>query len=74
MAKDPLVVKRYPNEKKYQKDAKKMSKRGYEVFDVKTENQGRGCLRWGLFGVFAFALKPKHEYVVTYKLVDSITA
>ena len=63
-----LVVKRYKNERQYQRDARKMQAKGYEVVSVTAENQGRGCASWALLGVFALLTKPQNELVVTYRL------
>lgn len=67
--KPPILVERYMSEKEFQKKSAKVLARGYEVQNVVTEEKGRGCLKWGLFGIFAFAFKPKHELVVTYRLI-----
>lgn len=69
--KDPIVVKRYDSENKYQKDANKMLDKGYKVTDVTVEDAGRGCLSWGLLGIFNFLRKSKKEYVVTYGLHEA---
>lgn len=71
MAKKQIIVKRYKSEKAYQRDARRMQKRGYEVVSVTTENVGRGCLSWALLGIFALLRKPKSELVVTYQLTAS---
>ena len=68
--KDPVVVERYDSEKAYQKDANKMARKGYVVDNVVTKEKGKGCLSWGLLGIFNIFRKKKHEYVVTYKLQD----
>ena len=60
-------MKRYKNEKAYKKDANKMLKRGYEVADMQVEDTGRGCLKWGCLGIFAFLFPSRKEYVVTYR-------
>jgi hypothetical protein len=71
MAKDRVLVRRYKDEKEYQKDANKMAKQGYVVDSVVTENLGRGGCRWLAFGLFNFLSKPKHVLVVTYRLAEA---
>lgn len=72
MAKQKLIeVKRYKTEKEYQKDARKMTERGYEVQSVVSEQPRSGCARWFTIGLFAAIFKPKPELVVTYRLVTA---
>lgn len=66
--KQPIQVKRYRNEKEYQKDAAKMLKNGYEVQSVVSEQPRSGCGRILTIGLFAAIFKPKPELVVTYKM------
>lgn len=68
MAPAPIQVKRYQNEKAYQKDAAKMLKKGYEVQNVVSEQPRSGCGRILTIGLFAAIFKPKPELVVTYRL------
>lgn len=67
--KDPLVVKRYKDQKEYQKDAGKMTAQGYDIQSVVSEQPRSGCGRFvALGGIGALVFKPKPELVVTYKL------
>lgn len=68
MAKQAIVIKRYKNDKEYQKDANKMGKKGYEVQSVTSEQPRSGCARWLTIGIFAAIFKPKPVLVVTYRL------
>lgn len=68
MAKKTIEVKRYKNEKEYQKDAGKMAAKGYEVQSVVSEQPRSGCGRMLTIGIFAAVFKPKPELVVTYRL------
>lgn len=68
MAKKTVVVERYENEKAYQRDANRKAKQGYVVDSVIGEEQKKGCLSWGLLGVFNIFRKNKTELVVTYRL------
>jgi hypothetical protein len=70
MAQQAIIVKRYKNEKLYQKDAAKMTKKGYEVQSVTSEQPRSGCARWMFIGIFAAIFKPKPELVVTYRLIN----
>lgn len=62
----PIVVKRYKNQRAYQVDAVRMAKRGYEVANTVSEVQRSGCLRTLLFG---FLFPPKPQLIVTYRLI-----
>lgn len=69
VADKPFQVKRYRNEKEYQKDAGKMLGNGYEVQSVVSEQPRSGCGRFvALGGIGAIIFKPKPELVVTYRL------
>lgn len=68
MAKKAIEVKRYKDEKEYQKDANKMLAKGYEVQSVISEQPRSGCARWMTIGIFAAIFKPKPVQVVTYRL------
>ena len=66
-----IVVKRYKTEKLYQKDARRMLKRGYCVQSVISEQPRAGCGRILTLGFFALLFKPKPELVVTYHLTPA---
>jgi hypothetical protein len=69
MAGKAVIVKRYQNEKEYQKDAGKMAAKGYEVASVVSEQPRSGCGRFvALGGIGALIFKPKPVLVVTYRL------
>lgn len=63
-----IVVKRYKNERDYQRDAQRMSKRSYHVVSVTSEKPRAGCLRIVSLGLFTLIFPPKPELVVTYSL------
>lgn len=72
MAKKAAVqVRRYKDEKAYQKDAAKLARQGYEVASVVSEQPRSGCGRILAIGLFAAIFKPKPELVVTYRLIES---
>ena len=64
----PIVVKRYKNERDYQRDAQRWAKRGYTVSHVISEKPRAGCLRIVSLGIFTLLFPPKSEFVVTYSL------
>lgn len=69
MSNKPIQVKRYRDEKQYQKDAAKMAAKGYEIQSVVSEQPRSGCGRFiALGGIGAIIFKPKPELVVTYRL------
>lgn len=68
MSNKPIQVKRYKNEKEYQKDAAKLAAKGYEIQSVVSEQPRAGCGRILTIGLFAAIFKPKPELVVTYRL------
>lgn len=66
-----IEVKRYQDDKAYQRDAGKMTARGYEVQSVTSEQPRSGCGRIiALGGIGALLFKPKPELVVTYRLTS----
>lgn len=67
----PIVVKRYDNEKEFQRDASKMQKRGYKIIDVKQEEQGYGCAAIFTLGLIALLTKRPVEYMVTYQRIEN---
>jgi hypothetical protein len=68
MAKKTIVVKRYKSDREYQRDAARMTRDGYVVQGITSEQPRSGCGRWLTIGVFALIFKPKPELVVTYAL------
>jgi hypothetical protein len=63
-----IEVRRYKNEKEYQKDAGKWAKRGYNVLHVVSEQPRSGCARIVMLGgIGALFFKPKPVFVVTYQ-------
>lgn len=65
---DTIVVKRYKNEKDYQKDAGRMSKRGYKVVSTISEQQRRSLFTVIMTGFLALLFPKKPQLVVTYTL------
>lgn len=64
-----IQVRRYPNERVYQRDAQKWAKRGYRVVSVTSEAPRSGCMRFIMLGgIGALVLRPKPVLVVTYQL------
>ena len=71
MAQKAIEVRRYRDDKAYQKDAAKMLGKGYEVQGVTSEQPRSGCGRFiALGGIGALIFKPKPELVVTYRLMS----
>jgi hypothetical protein len=66
MALKPIVIKRYKNEREYQRDAQKMTRRHYRIQSVVSEQQRNGFMRLLLIGFF---FPPKAQLIVTYSLV-----
>lgn len=67
--KPSIIVRRYPNERKYQSDARKLAKRGYRVASVTSEAPRSGCGRIIMLGgIGALVFRPKPVLVVTYQL------
>jgi len=67
-----IVVKKYKYEREYEKDARKMQKRGYEVVNVVSKRPRPGVFRATTAlmtgGVSNLLYKPPAELVVTYRL------
>lgn len=63
-----ILVKRYKDERAYQKDAQRMVRRGYKVTSVTSEMQRAGCARILTLGIFTLLFPPKPQLVVTYIL------
>ena len=66
MAKKNTIVKTYKNEKEYQKDVGKMSKKGYAPLSVVSHKPHTSGCRY-ILGGFLFGRK-KPVIVVTYQL------
>lgn len=62
----PIVVKRYKDERAYQRDAQRWVRRGYKVSHVISEKPRAGCARILTLGLFTLLFPPKSELVVTY--------
>lgn len=65
---DAIVIKRYKNEKEYQKDAKGMNKRGYKIVSVVSEQKRRSLFTVVMTGFLALLFPRKPELIVTYTL------
>jgi hypothetical protein len=61
-----IVVKRYKNEREYQRDAQKMARKKYKIQSVVSEQQRSGLMRLFLIGFF---FPPKAQLIVTYSLL-----
>jgi len=68
MAPKTIVVKRYPNERDYQRDAQKMARKNYKVVSVTSDKPRAGCMRILTLGIFTLIFPPKTELVVTYSM------
>jgi len=62
-----MKVKVYKNNKRYERDAKKLGKKGWKVISVVQEKRSAGLGRWALIGIFAPLFPPKPVLVVTYE-------
>lgn len=69
MRKKQQIVKRYENEKKYQRDANKQAKRGYRIVNTVSHKPHTSGCRY-LMGGFLFGRK-KPVMIVTYRLDGS---
>ena len=63
-----VLVKRYANERQFERDARELAKQGYVVTDVATKQPRIGLMRIILLGFFALLFKPKAQIIVTYQL------
>jgi hypothetical protein len=63
-----IVVKRYKNEKEYQKDVLGMDKRGYKVISVAVQQPRRSLFTVVMTGFLALLFPRRPELVVTYSL------
>lgn len=63
-----IVVKRYKNDKEYERDAGRMNKRGYKVVTVTSERPRRSYVTVILTGFIVLLFPRKAQYVVTYSL------
>lgn len=61
-----LEVKLYKNQKAYERDARKMTKKSWRVESVTTQQGGRSKKSWLGLGLFNFVRKQKTHYTVTY--------
>jgi len=66
-----VLVKRYTNERQFERDARELAKRGYVVTDVATRQPRSGLMRIILLGFFALLFKPKGQIIVTYRLTTA---
>lgn len=62
-----VKVKTYKNAKEFDKDAKRMSRAGWQVVQVTNQQPRPGIGRIALLGIFAGVFKPKPVLVVTYQ-------
>ena len=62
-----VKVKTYKNTKEFDRDAKRMSKGGWQVVQVTNQQPRPGIGRIFLLGIFAGVFKPKPVLVVTYQ-------
>jgi hypothetical protein len=67
--KQQVIVKRYKNEKEFQKDANKMAKKGYYPDGVNIDHNRGSMVTKGFFTPLN-VFKGKHEPVVTYRLAE----
>ena len=63
-----IIVKRYKDERAYQRDAQRWARRGYKVANVTSEKPRAGCGRILTLGLLTLIFPPKPEFVVTYSL------
>lgn len=61
----------YHDEKAMRRGIRKMEKAGWEVVSVNAIERGRGFVKGCLFGLFAFLMKPPHDYQVTFHKAKS---
>lgn len=61
-----VIVEKYEDQKRYEKDAGRKASAGYEIAHVGSEPRRRGCIRFALFGFLN--PKPQPWIVVTYRL------
>jgi hypothetical protein len=63
-----IVVKQYRSQKEYEKDAKRMRKRGYRVSNTVVERPRSSCARVIALGfIGALVFRPKSVLIVTYE-------
>lgn len=63
------MVRTYKNSGDFQKDAKKLSKKGWSVLSTTEHQPSSGIGRKMTIGLGALVIKPKKEIVVTYSRV-----
>lgn len=61
-----IIVKRYKNEREYQRDAQKWIRRGYSVTNVVSQTPRRSFFGFLMLGLFS----RKPELIVTYSLAS----
>ena len=64
----PIIVKSYDKDKRFQRDATRMAKRGYEVHTVSKQRKGSSLGRVIMTGGLGLLVRGQ-EFVVTYRLV-----
>jgi len=64
-----IVVKRYKNDKEYERDAGRMNKRGYKVVTVTSERPRRSLFTIIMTGFLVLLFPRKAQYVVTYSMI-----
>ncbi len=69
MAPKAIIVKRYKDEREYERDAQKMARQKYKVINVISEKPRAGIMRFLTLGIFTLIFPPKSVFVVTYSLV-----
>lgn len=62
-----VKVVEYKSLKAFQKDAKKLGRKGWRVVAQAQEKRRAGCGRWLAIGLFAAVFPPKPVWVVTYE-------
>lgn len=68
MAPKQIIVKRYRDEREYQRDAQKMARKQYKIISVISEKPRAGIMRFLTLGIFTLIFPPKSVYIVTYSL------
>ena len=62
-----VQVRRYRNDKQFQKDAKRLAGDGWQVISTTSETRRSGCARIIMLGgIGALVFRPKPQTVVTY--------
>ncbi len=66
MAETETMVREYKDPDEFNKHARKLAEKGWQVQSVTELTQNAGCFRCCFLGIFAAVLKPKPHIVVTY--------